>query len=453
MQRENTSNRLDSILFAIFIIFLVSIVFSLRAVSSISIGLILLTGIIRKEKARICILSDKWNLLFLIGCVLLFLIQCVSSLYSKHIENTLRILQMNSGLVFVPLSVFISRDFFTVARFRKIMFYLSIILSAASVYCLGFALVKYSGGSSYKVFFYHDLVKPLSQHAIQFSILVFTTLAFLIENRKEKGDTLFNLPRRLMSIFLSIFLILLSSKLIICFYVFYLLYDFFNNQFSKRRSKVFVVGFVAITSILLLTPNPVGNRFRAVFTGNNLLFEQKEFDPGIHFNGVQFRLLQWRFTYEILNEQHAWVSGLTPGDAQFFLDKKYIATKMYTGVTGTDNRGFLGYHTHNQFLQVLLENGLPGLAVFLFICYTLFKMAAVGQRKELKWLVVLLLVYCFTDAPLQTQYGMIIFMFLPMLSYLGPKPTESKQASAFDNAAVRDTNYSLGGINFQKQPN
>lgn len=453
MQKENISTWLDYLLFSTFIIFLTSIALSLRAVSSISIGLILLAGIVKKERARIFISSDKWSLFFLFGCSLLFIVQCFSSIYSEHIGNTLRILQMNSGLVFISLAMMMTRNFFTEERYRKLIFYFALILSIASVYCLGFALVKYLTGSSYNVFFYHDLVKPLSQHAIQFSILVFITLVSLIENRKEMKDALSGILHRTTIIFLSLFLILLSSKLVICFYVCYLLYYFFNAQVSKRRSKVFVAGFVAITVIVLLTVNPVGDRFRAIFAGNSLLFEQKEFDPGTHFNGLQFRLLQWRFTYEILNEQHAWVSGLTPGDAQFFLDKKYIRTKMYTGLPRTNNRGFLGYHTHNQFLQVLLENGLPGLAIFLIICYSLFKMARSGKPKELKWLIVLLLVYCFTDAPLQTQYGSIIFIFFPMLFYLRREPIESKQASAFDNSSIMESNYSLAGINFQKQPN
>lgn len=453
MQRENISTRLDSFLFLVFIILLVSIVFSLRAVSSISIGLVLLIGFFRKESLRVSFLSNKWALLFLMGCGLLFIIQCFSSLYSKHIENTLRMLQMNSGLVFIPLAVLLNRGFLDQERYRKLIFYFALILSFASIYCLGSALVKYSTGGAYSVFFYHDLVKPIAQHAIQFSILVFSTLVFLIENHKKQDEKLFNLLRRPTIIFLSFFLILLSSKLIISFYLCYLLYYFFNAQISKNKGKAFVAGFVAITAIVLLTPNPVGDRFRAIFTGNSLLFEQKEFDPAIHFNGVQFRLLQWKFTYQIINEQHAWMSGLTPGDAQSFLDKKYIDTKMFTGVPGTNNRGFLGYHTHNQFLQVLLENGLGGLAVFLVICYSLFKMANTTQRKELRWLTALLLVYCFTDAPIQTQYGLIIFTFLPMLFYLRGEAIESKQGSAIDSAQAQETDYTFTSNGFQKQPN
>jgi O-antigen ligase len=90
---------------------------------------------------------------------------------------------------------------------------------------------------------------------------------------------------------------------------------------------------------------------------------------------------------------------------------------MYTGIAGTDQMGFLGYHTHNQFLQVTLENGLPALFIFLSLCYTLSRMAVGSKKNEVKWLVALLLIYCFTDAPLETQYGLIIFLLCPVFLF------------------------------------
>jgi hypothetical protein len=118
--------------------------------------------------------------------------------------------------------------------------------------------------------------------------------------------------------------------------------------------------------------------------------------------------------------------GLTPGDVQFFLDKKYRETKMYTGAAGTEKHGYLGYHTHNQFLQTTLENGLPALLIFLFICYSLIKMAKECKRKELKWFIALLLLYCFTDAPFATQYGIVIFTFFPAFLYLRVESPKKK---------------------------
>jgi O-antigen ligase len=75
-----------------------------------------------------------------------------------------------------------------------------------------------------------------------------------------------------------------------------------------------------------------------------------------------------RFTAEIVQEQKAWLKGVSPGDAQLMLDQKYITTHMYTGEVGRPDRGYIGFNTHNQFLESLLQNGIPGLLCFVVIC-------------------------------------------------------------------------------------
>jgi len=419
MKKGNTSEKLDYFLFGIYLFFFISIVFSLRAISSISIGLILLTGLIGKRYYDLQFSHKKNFLFFLCGCGLLFILQCCALLYTQNTSEGWKLLQRSSGLIFIPFAVFASHKFLTHQMFQKLFLSFAVILMAASLYCLIISGIHFFSGASITVFFYHDLVKPLSQHAIQFSILVFIALTFLIGKYRERKLVR---PRFLLTpmiIFLSFFLLLLSSKLIITVYILFLLTFFLNKQFITSKNSIIALALTALVAITILTANPVGNRFRAIFTGNYMLFTQKEFDPGIHFNGLQFRLLQWRFTGEILSERHAWLPGLTPGDVQSFLDRKYIETRMYTGITGTSNHGFLGYHTHNQFLQVTLENGLPALLIFFFIGYSLIMLASENKGKELKWFIALLLIYCFTDAPLATQYGLVIFTFFPAFIYFG----------------------------------
>ena len=65
--------------------------------------------------------------------------------------------------------------------------------------------------------------------------------------------------------------------------------------------------------------------------GNLKVLEMDKFNPGMYFNGIQFRLLQWRFTAEILNENDGWWIGVGPGNAQHLIDQKYISTNMYIG--------------------------------------------------------------------------------------------------------------------------
>jgi O-antigen ligase len=455
MKKENISSYLDYFLFLVYLVFFTSIVFSFRAISSISIALILITGLIRKNKNGSLFFDNNALFLFFSGCTLLFIIQALALLYTDDVAEGLKLFQRSSALVFVPLALLSTRNFLTAEKHWKLVFCFAVILCIGSLYCLAVSVFKFISGAPVTILFYHDLVKPLSQHAIQFSIMVFMALVFLIDKSKEYTNYFISHLRSPLIIFLSFFLILLSSKLIISFYFLYLLYFFFHKQFYTKKALVIVTAFMVTVVLLLATANPVGNRFKAIFSGNALLFEHEKFTPGTNFNGIQFRLLQWRFTNEILTEQHAWLSGLTPGDAQFYIDKKYISTHMYTGIPGTEKHGFLGYHTHNQFLQVLIENGWPALMIFLFICYALFKMVKNSKRADLAWLVWLLLFYCFTDAPLETQYGLVIFTFFPAFLYLGEQRSsiiKTSLKSVYKWSKTNKDSTLLGTIP-DKQPN
>ena len=87
---------------------------------------------------------------------------------------------------------------------------------------------------------------------------------------------------------------------------------------------------------------------------------------------------------------------------------------MYTGEAGRNDHGFIGYHTHNQFLQVLLEIGIVGLLIFLFIAWSLIQIARKDKNENVRLFVLLILLYCFTDAPFETQYCLVLFTFFPL---------------------------------------
>jgi O-antigen ligase len=425
MKKKELTTRKSDIIFWAYILFLISVVFCFRAVTSITIGVILFISVTGTWKSADPRSKEKSLRLFLLSCALLFGLECLSSLYTTNISEQWVLLKRSSGIVLTPLAVLVSLSFLTPEKFQKLLAYFTLILAIGGIYCLLVTTIKFLLGAPASMFFYHDLVKPLSQHAIQFSIMTFIGLVWTIENPMQKSEFY---PSWLFAVivpFLSIFLVLLSSKLIITVYILYLLSFFLQKHpYKARRWPIYIV-FLALTTLMFTTKNPVGNRFRAVLDGNSMLFEQQTFNPGISFNGLQFRLIQWRFTADILSEQHAWIVGLTPGDTQSHLDRKYVDEHMYTGAPGSRKRGFLGYHTHNQFLQSLLENGLPALLIFILICYSLILMAKQGKSRVLSWVVGLMIIYCFTDATLKTQYGIVIFTFFPSLLYAAPRPKEN----------------------------
>jgi O-antigen ligase len=120
-----------------------------------------------------------------------------------------------------------------------------------------------------------------------------------------------------------------------------------------------------------------------------------------------------------LNENHAWLFGVSPGDAQDMLNKKYRKLNMFTGGLPDNRKGYLDYHTHNQFLQALLETGIPGLAAFILICAGMIQLAKKSGNRSMIVLTILLLCYCFADAVLRTQYGIILFIFFPLFIFKG----------------------------------
>jgi hypothetical protein len=163
----------------------------------------------------------------------------------------------------------------------------------------------------------------------------------------------------------------------------------------------------------MITKNPINARFRDFAGGNISLINQDKFSPAIYFNGLQFRLLQWKLVPRILNENHCWWSGVSTGDAQAQLNQKYISLNMYRGEPGKPGTGYLNYNTHNQLLQSLLQNGIPGAVSFLFICFALVIMALQAKKRILSFTIILLLCYLMVESFFEEQYGIAIFTFWP----------------------------------------
>jgi O-antigen ligase len=152
---------------------------------------------------------------------------------------------------------------------------------------------------------------------------------------------------------------------------------------------------------------------------------RETFNQGDYFNGLQFRLLQWKFVPGILNEKKAWFMGVSPGDAQDCLNQKYISKNMYTGTVERGDKGFIGYNTHDQFLESLLETGLVGCLAFLLICWSMLKMTWQRKKAELSFITILLLVYSFSESVFESQYSLFIFLFFPLFFYL-PKNRKTR---------------------------
>lgn len=413
----NPHKVLSLIIPLLYFIFITSLIFSLRAVSSISIGLILIAGLVKNKRELKSFFHSNSKNLFLTGCILFYLLHIITIFYTNNRPETWSNLRIKSGLIFVPLAICFT-DYIKADTRRNLLTGFCIILAVASLYCIWIAFLHYLKTAETAQFFYHALVKPFGHHAVYFSILVFIALLFLIESKIKNILVLKRQFHVFLIIFLSTVLFLLSSKLVIVFYLLYLFYFFIILIKKRKRSRVWLISsftlLIIISSLAFVIRNPLSSRFYDVYNGDLTILKQETFDPGKYFNGIQFRLLQWKFTGEILNETNRWWYGVSPGDAQALLDQKYISKKMYTGDPEQGTRGFLGYNTHNQFLETILQSGIPGLVILLIICISLLRIAWQKKRKAVSSVILLLLAWLFSESVFETQFGIMIFTFFPL---------------------------------------
>ena len=418
----NPPKAISSLNLALYLVFFASLICSFRAISSICIGLILLTGLITNRGSLLSSFKKGPDIFFMAGCILFFLLQLVSLLHTDDQQEAWDHVRLKSGLVITPLAFYCS-GYLNSKTAGKLFFYFCLLLALASVYCIVIIVGRYGRSGDSSLFFYHQLVNPLKQHAVYFSIYIFVALVFLLEGLREKKIVVNSMVYVALIIYFSGVLFFLSSKLVLGFYILYVLYYFARSFRNSGRQRMVPFGllilFVISVALALVMPSPVSKRFEEIIKGNMALVRQEKYTPADSFNGVQFRMLQWRLVPEILDEHNAWLGGMSSGDAQSWLDKKYISKNMYTGETYRKDRGFLGYNTHNQFLEALLQNGMIGLAVFLFICFYLIKMAWLIKNAGAVFIILLLLVYSLAESVFETQYGIILFTFFPLWLYWG----------------------------------
>ena len=219
-QEMNTAHKRKDIsgllLHVLYLIFMTSIVFSSRALSSISIVAIFIGQLLTNKPALSPYLKTKFQVIFLSGCILLFLLQLVALLYTNDTQKGWSNIRIKTGLLITPLALCTS-SFITATTTRKLLSLYCIVLALASFYCLSSAFIRYLEIQDPSTFFYHSLVSPIHQHAVYFSVLVIAGLVFLLQNISPGTPLLSRSLHISLILFLSVFLFLLASKLVIFF--------------------------------------------------------------------------------------------------------------------------------------------------------------------------------------------------------------------------------------------
>ncbi|ANI88442.1 hypothetical protein A9P82_03460 [Arachidicoccus ginsenosidimutans] len=220
------------------------------------------------------------------------------------------------------------------------------------------ALKKYFTTGDITVMFYHPLVSALLSNAIYAELICVICTAIIFNIPASKKWKIW------MLLFFTIWIILLSSRMFLFIYGCLILLNLYKH-FSKMQ-KVLLVGCIALfAACIVFTNNPIRKRYDD-FKGFKLSYlTAPSFNQSIYFDGLSLRLVYWRYSLEILQEQDKFITGVSTGDARDLLDKKIRAFHMNIGNDTPGDNGYLKYSFHGAYLESLVCFGFAGLLLLL----------------------------------------------------------------------------------------
>ena len=287
---------------------------------------------------------------------------------------------------------------------EKVIGTFSKLLVFYGVYAMFIAVIKCIQNSDSSYLFYHKLSNNLGDlNAIYLSVFVsFGISFFLLKKEKSKVEVFY-------LIFLGLFLILLSSKLIIAVTLL-LAFLYFMKRKKLRRVKLKEVLFISgIIILFLVASSNLSKRVKVEFekTKINEVLVTKDFGHVYLWTGVALRLFQTKAFVEILKEQGKMFFGFGLNNSQKSLNDKYKEYNLYPG--------FMNYNYHNQYIQVFAELGILGLSILLWILFSILKDAIILRNYFLLSFIILILVVCITESFLWRQRGMVFFISIALL--------------------------------------
>ena len=157
MSENNNNNFLNTSLFALYLAFLISLIISLRAVSSISAGLIVVAGFLKNKMDQRSFFGPNLKNYFLIFSGLFFLLQIISLPYTTNIHQGWSDIRLKSALIIIPLAVCCCDYIHEITR-KKILKWYCLILFSACLFAIYHASRIYSASGNLSNFLYHSLV-------------------------------------------------------------------------------------------------------------------------------------------------------------------------------------------------------------------------------------------------------------------------------------------------------
>jgi O-antigen ligase len=369
-------------------------------------------GFIPVKKKAVIVLFSSLYLLVLAGL-----------LYTSNMKEGLHSLQQKSAIILFPV-VFGATRILTPKTIKVILLHFLIATAFACIAGFMYGTINFLDSG--------DITMLTREHLILFPDIypytmgLFCLLSIIIvyqllpHYRNKKRRYLL-----LLAAFLSMFIILLSVRLIILCWLFTILYLSFKRYikgFYYRLSAVLLLISVLVISIIIIPS--LRNQWIELkdFSDINTIKLDQDASLGHGWGGKAIRLAIWKCSKDVI--QKHWLTGVGTGDIQDTLQMAYNNRQFYFA------SHYNKYNAHNQYIQTFIGHGITGIIVLIMcilVPFTLYKQQLFSVAYFL--FLFLFCAICFTEVILDTNKGIIWYSFFNSIFAFNERETPDHNRS------------------------
>jgi len=343
-------------------------------------------------------LKVKKNLIK-ISIITLWLLPFIQLLLLNKIDENLNKLITKITLFLIPILILIGYhpNKINLSRILKFFIYGSV---TASLICLINALISYYFLKDDNVFLYTSL--SLLHHPSYFTMyLNFVVGIIYLNNLKPIKNFKLSINLSLIIVgFLSFFILFASSRTgwitNIIIHLFFISLMLYNKKISRKAIIYFLILMIPFTTVIY-TNKTMQSRFNEIITYTFQKMDQKEVR-----SSTTTRKIIWSTSFKLIKEK--WITGYGTG-----MSKKVVQEQFKKN--GYDYLIKRNYNSHNQYIQVFIDQGVFGFLLLVFFTFGMLYLSLKQYDFIYALFLVVMILNFMTESILETQSGVIFFAF------------------------------------------
>jgi len=404
---------------AIYTWLLIALVYSMLLfgyiTSALSVLLFLTWLLFSKKSFKLSSAKTRLTILF----AALYIIYIVGLLYTSDSKGSISTFEAKSALLIFPL-IFGSTTIPDRSLLEKIMTHFLIATIIASVAGLIYGAYNYFQSGNLELLTGPNILFFPGFRPFLMGLFCLTAIIISFEKLLIASS----ISKRLLYtaiLILTVTVFLLNTRMIIVAWFLILIYYSIKMTKKPMQRLAIIVIPILVVAISSLTIPSIKGQWIEFFdrSGRSAIVLDRDSSLGKNWGGKALRIAIWKCSADILKKH--WLIGVGTGDVQDSLQQAYENRKFYFA------SGYNRYNAHNQYIQITLATGLPGLVILLScILYPLLHYQKRFSSHSYLVFILLFAFICFSESVLEANKGVVWYSFFNSIfafGYLKPDLT------------------------------